>query len=111
MGYDRIEVPAATARNILVTITPTAVHEAAAEHALALLFAISKNIVGGDRATRAGEWPRWLIEPIRGKTIGILGLGRIGRSMAVRSVALGMTVIAHDPFPDQAFASENILNW
>ena len=44
VGYDRIEVPAATARNILVTITPTAVHEAAAEHALALLFAISKNV-------------------------------------------------------------------
>lgn len=107
VGYDRIEVPAATARNILVTITPTAVHEAAAEHALALLFAISKNVVRGDRATRAGEWPRWLIEPIRGKTIGILGLGRIGQSMAVRSAALGMTVIAHDPFPDRTFASEN----
>ncbi|MCA9211779.1 MAG: phosphoglycerate dehydrogenase [Planctomycetales bacterium] len=107
VGYDRVEVPAATAQNVLVTITPTAVHEAAAEHALALLFAVSKNIVRGDRATRAGQWPRWLIEPIRGKTIGILGLGRIGRSMAVRSKALGMTVIAHDSFPDQAFAAEH----
>ena len=107
VGYDRIDVPAATARNVLVTITPTAVHEAAAEHALALLFAISKNIIGGDRATRAGQWPRTLIDPIRGKTIGILGLGRIGRSMAIRSAALGMTVIAHDPFPNEAFAREN----
>ena len=107
VGYDRIDVPAATERNVLVTITPTAVHEAAAEHALALLFAISKNVVGGDRATRAGQWPRTLIEPIRGKTIGILGLGRIGRSMAIRSAALGMTVIAHDPFPNEAFAREN----
>ncbi len=107
VGYDRIDVPAATARNVVVTITPTAVHEAAAEHALALLLAISKNIVVSDRATRAGQWPRDLIEPIRGKTIGILGLGRIGRSMAIRSAALGMTVIAHDPFPDEAFAHEN----
>lgn len=107
VGYDRIDVPAATARNVLVTITPTAVHEAAAEHALALLFAILKNIVGGDRATRAGQWPRTLIEPIRGKTIGILGLGRIGRSMAMRSAALGMTVIAHDPVVDDVFARES----
>ncbi len=107
VGYDRIDVPAATERNVLVTITPTAVHEAAAEHALALLFAVSKNIVGGDRATRAGQWPRTLIDPIRGKTLGILGLGRIGRSMAIRSAAMGMTVIAHDPFANEAFAREN----
>jgi len=57
----------------------------AAEHALALLLAVSKQIVAGDRAVRAGEWPRDLIEPVRGKTIGILGLGRIGRSMAIES--------------------------
>ncbi len=107
VGYDRVDVAAATARNIVVTITPTAVHEAAAEHALALLFAVSKNIVGGDRATRAGQWPREGIEPIRGKTIGILGLGRIGRSTATRSAALGMNVIAHDVFPDQAFAKQH----
>ena len=107
VGYDRVDVPAATARNIVVTITPTAVHEAAAEHALALLLAVSKNIVGGDRATRAGQWPRDLIEPIRRKTIGILGLGRIGRSMAIRSAAMGMTVIAHDAFPNEAFAREH----
>ena len=107
VGYDRVDIPAATARKVVVTITPTAVHEAAAEHALALLFAVSKNIIVGDRATRAGQWPRDLIEPIRGKTIGILGLGRIGRSMAVRSAALGMTVIAHDPIPDEGFAQEH----
>lgn len=107
VGYDRIDVPAATARNVAVTITPTAVHEAAAEHALALLFAVSKNMIVGDRATRAGQWPRTLVEPIRGKTIGILGLGRIGRSVAVRASALGMTVIAHDPVADEAFAREH----
>ncbi len=107
VGYDRIDVAAATAKGVVVTITPTANHAAVAEHALALLFAISKNVVVSDRLTRAGEWPRNLIEPIRGKTIGIFGLGRIGRSMAARSAALGMTVIAHDPFPNQAFADEN----
>ncbi len=106
VGYDRVDVPAATARNIVVTITPKSIHEAAAEHALALLLAISKHIVVSDRAVRAGQWPQGLIEPVRKKTIGILGLGRIGRSMAIRSAALGMTVIAHDAFPDAAFARE-----
>lgn len=107
VGYDRVDVPAATAKNIVVTITPTAVHEAAAEHALALLLAVSKQVVVRDRATRIGQWPRNLVEPVRGKTIGILGLGRIGRSMAVRAIALGMNVIACDSFPDEAFAREN----
>ena len=107
VGYDRVDVAAATARNIVVTITPKSIHEAAAEHALALLLAVSKHIVLGDRAVRAGRWPRDLIEPVRTKTIGILGLGRIGRSMAIRSAALGMNVIAHDAFPDETFAREH----
>lgn len=107
VGYDRVDVAAATAKNIVVTITPKSIHEAAAEHALALLLAISKHIVVNDRAVRTGQWPQGLIEPVRRKTIGILGLGRIGRSMAIRSAALGMTVIAHDAFPDEAFAREH----
>ncbi len=107
VGYDRVDVPAATARNIVVSITPKSIHEAAAEHALALLLAVSKHIVSSDRAMRAGQWRQGLIEPVRKKTIGILGLGRIGRSMAIRSAALGMTMIAHDAFPDKAFAQEH----
>lgn len=109
VGYDRVDVPAATARNVLVTITPTAVHESAAEHALALLFAVSKNVVVGDQATRAGGWPRDIVEPIRGKTLGLLGLGRIGRSMAKRCAALGMNVIAFDIFADKGFADQNAI--
>lgn len=107
VGYDRVDVEAATAKNIVLTITPTANHAAVAEHALALLFAICKNIVVGDRLTRAGQWPRTFLEPVRGKTLGILGLGRIGRSMATRSAALGMKVIAHDACPDTQFAQRN----
>lgn len=106
VGYDRIDVEAATQHNVLVTITPTANHAAVAEHAFALLFAISKRVVLGDRATRAGQWPRELTEPIRGKTLGILGLGRTGKSMADRAQAFGMTVLAHDPFASHEYASE-----
>jgi phosphoglycerate dehydrogenase-like enzyme len=103
VGYDRVDVPAATARGIAVTITPNANHECVAEHTLALMFAAAKNIVSGDRSTREGRWDRHLTEPLRGKTFGILGLGRIGRSVSVRVKALGMKVIAHEACPNETF--------
>ena len=103
VGYDRVDVAAATARRIAVTITPTANHEAVAELALALMFALAKRIVSGDQAVHRGQWPRVLPAPIRGRTIGLVGLGRIGRSMAVRCRALGMHVLAVETQPDRAF--------
>ena len=103
VGYDRVDIAAATNRSIAVTITPTANHAAVAEHALALLFAVKKDIVNNDAHTRAGRWNRDLTKPVRGLTMGIFGLGRIGRSMAVRSIALGMTVIATEMYPDERF--------
>ena len=106
VGLDSVDVPAATARGIAVTVTPTANHEAVAEHTMALLFAVAKSIPRDDRATRAGEWPVELHQPIRGKTLGIVGLGRIGRSAAVRAVAMRMKVIATEKYPDQAFVEQ-----
>jgi D-3-phosphoglycerate dehydrogenase / 2-oxoglutarate reductase len=103
VGYDRIDVPAATRHKVALTITPTANHEAVAEHALALVLAVAKSIVSGDRAVRAGRWPKQATRPIRGSTIGIVGLGRIGRSMALRAAAVGMKVIATEKFPDESF--------
>lgn len=107
VGYDRVDVAAATERGIAVTITPTANHEAVAEHALALLLAVAKSMVSGDRQVRAGQWPRTPQKPLRGQTIGILGLGRIGRSMAVRCQALGMKTIVTEKFPDQRFVAQH----
>ncbi len=107
VGYDRVDIAAATSRSIPVTITPTANHEAVAEHAIALLMAVAKSIVFGDGQARAGLWPRFETEPIRGKTIGILGLGRIGRSTATRAAALGMQVIATELDPDTAFVRDH----
>lgn len=103
VGYDRVDVAAATERGIAVTITPTANHESVAEQTFALLFAVAKSVVLHDKAARAGRWPNQLTEPVRGKTLGILGLGRIGRSVAVRALAMRMEVIATEPFPDEAF--------
>jgi D-3-phosphoglycerate dehydrogenase len=107
VGYDRIDIPGATAHGVAVTITPTANHEAVAEHALALLFAVAKTIVTGDAAVRAGRWPKQATRPVRGATMGIVGLGRIGRSMASRSAALGMKVIATEMFPNQDFVRQH----
>lgn len=106
VGYDRVDVEAATRHQVVVTITPTANHEAVAELALALMFAAAKSLVKNDRRVRTGEWPRELLRPIRGQVMGIVGLGRIGRSTAVRCQALGMRVIAFDRIPDPEFANE-----
>lgn len=103
VGYDRVDVPAAAARNIPVTITPNANHEAVAELMLALLFAVTKSIVVNDREVRAGRWPRQMLIPIRSQTLGILGLGRIGTSVARRALSLGMKVIATETFPNLNF--------
>jgi len=109
VGYDRVDVPAATGRKIPVTITPHANHEAVAELTLALLFAATKLIVPNDNRVRAGDWTRSPLMPIRGKTLGIFGLGRIGRSLAFRAPALGMRVIACEKFPSPEFVrSHNI---
>jgi phosphoglycerate dehydrogenase-like enzyme len=106
VGFDRVDVQAATARRIAVTITPTSNHEAVAEHALALIFAVAKSIVLNDKRVRAGNWTRVLMEPIRRQKLGILGLGRIGKSLAVRAVALGMQVLATETMPDHAFVRQ-----
>lgn len=106
VGYDRVDVPAATARRVAVTITPNANHECVAEHALALMFAAAKNVIAGDRSLREGKWDRVLTEPLRGKTFGILGLGRIGRSLSLRVKALGMRVIAHEQYPNETFVRQ-----
>jgi phosphoglycerate dehydrogenase-like enzyme len=103
VGYDRVDVEAASRRGIAVTITPTANHEAVAEFTLALMFAVAKQIVVCDGHARAGRWPRAPMQPIRGKTLGIVGLGRIGRSTAIRAKALGMTVLATEKFPNEEF--------
>lgn len=106
VGYDRVDIPAATQRNIAVTITPTANHESVAEHALGLLLALSRNIVGHHLDVLAGDWSRRRMVPVRGMTLGLVGLGRIGRSVAVRAQAFRLRVIAHDQFVDPELAKQ-----
>jgi phosphoglycerate dehydrogenase-like enzyme len=103
VGYDAIDVPAASARKIAVTITPGTNQESVAEQAFALLLALVRSIVVNDRIICAGGWDRTLVKPLRGKTLGLVGLGRIGRAMVPRAQAFGMEVIAFDPMSDPEY--------
>ena len=107
VGFDRVDLAAATANNVVVTITPTANYESVAEHAMALIMALAKSLVSGDKPVRRGEWHNTPRRPLRGSTLGIVGLGRIGSSLAVRALAMRMRVIATEVQPDQAFVKEH----
>jgi D-3-phosphoglycerate dehydrogenase / 2-oxoglutarate reductase len=107
VGFDRVDVAAATAAGVVVTITPNANHEAVAEQALALLLAVAKSIVRVDGQVRSGDWPSSAVLPLRGKTLGIVGLGRIGKSFASRAIGLRLKVLATDAAPDREFACEH----
>ena len=101
VGYDAIDLAAANARKIAVTITPGANQEAVAEHVFGLLLALTRDVLAQDRAIRSAQWARTALpRPIRGRTMGIIGLGRIGRAVATRAIAFGMTGVAFDPVGD-----------
>ncbi|MCA9040106.1 MAG: phosphoglycerate dehydrogenase [Planctomycetaceae bacterium] len=106
VGYDPVNVPHCTKLSKAVTITPASTHEAVAELTLALIFAVAKSIIPNDISTREGAWSRVVLYPLRERVIGLVGLGRIGRSTAIRAKALGMQVIAHDQFADPTFVQE-----
>jgi len=109
VGFDNINLEAARKRKIAVTNTPCQnLADAVADHTIALLFALLRNIVSGDRFMRAGKFKGWEPElfigcDIRGKTLGLIGLGRIGKGVASRALALGMNIFYHDVKRDELF--------
>jgi len=107
VGFDSVDIPAATARGVAITITPGMNHESVAEHTFAMILGFTRHIANNTFDIRLGEWPRNRSVPIRGKTLGLAGLGRIGKAMVVRAHAFKMSVIAYDPFPDLAFCEAN----
>jgi D-3-phosphoglycerate dehydrogenase / 2-oxoglutarate reductase len=110
VGYDAVDLAAATERGVAVTITPGTNHDAVAEHTFALILAIAKNIVPHHVATKAGNWPRKTNLPLRGTTLGIVGLGRIGKAVALRGEAFGMRLIAYEPVPDMNFVRQHAVS-
>lgn len=107
VGYDSVDVAAATDLGIVVTITPGAVDVSAAEHTLALLLCLTRGVLERDRQVRTGVWQRRALPQLAGKTFGVVGLGRIGKAVAVRARGLEMKVVAYDPQPDREFAAQH----
>jgi D-3-phosphoglycerate dehydrogenase / 2-oxoglutarate reductase len=105
VGYDAVDVAAATAHGIAVTTTPGTNHDSVAEHTFALLLGLSRDLVPQHLGVKSGGWPRRTTLPLRGAALGIAGLGRIGKAVALRGEAFGMKLLAYDPYPDHAFAA------
>src|SRR5215475_11844448 len=99
-GVDNVDVAAASARGILVVNAPGANSISVAEHACALMLALARWVPAADHAMKSAKWEkkRFVGTELRGKTLGVAGLGRIGQEVAQRARAFGMRVVAHDPF-------------
>lgn len=100
VGLDNVDVEAATRRGILVINAPTANILSATEHTMAMMLALCRNVPGADASVRRGEWKRakFMGVELSGKTLGIIGLGRIGSRVAERARSFGMRIIAYDPY-------------
>ena len=104
VGFDNIDLPAATERKILVTNTPGVLTDTTADFAFALLMAAARRVVEGHEFVHSGQWNRWSIDLMCGldvhhRTLGILGMGRIGQAVARRGLGFSMRVLYHDAGP------------
>ena len=117
VGYDNIDVPAASRRGVVVTNTPDVLTEATAELTWALILAAARRIGEGERLIRRGAWKGWAIDfmlgtELRGKQLGIIGRGRIGRAVAARAPAFGMTAVfaKQDMSIDELLISSDVIS-
>ncbi|HNT77590.1 MAG TPA: D-2-hydroxyacid dehydrogenase [Anaerolineae bacterium] len=104
VGVDNIDAEYAASKGIKVLNTPAASSNAVAELALAMMFALARELSKADASMKAGRWDKKLFEgaELAGKTLGVIGYGRIGRTLADKARALGMTVLAYDPYVKEA---------
>ncbi len=107
VGYDAVDLEAATEHGVAVTIAPGTNQDAVAEHTFTLILALAKGLVPQHLAVRMGRWPRSATLPLRGRTLGIAGLGRIGKAVALRGECFKMRLLAYEPYPDRRFAAEH----
>ncbi|MEO0509131.1 MAG: phosphoglycerate dehydrogenase [Verrucomicrobiota bacterium] len=107
IGVDKIDVSYASEKDIPVSFCPGVNHTTVAEHVFMLLLALNKNLMEQANATASGGWKRMTGHEIMGKTIGIIGLGRIGREVAIRANAFGMNCIGYDLYWPEEFAVQH----
>jgi glyoxylate reductase len=113
VGFDNIDVPAATAHKVMVTNTPGVLDDTTADFAFALLMATARRVVEADNFTRSGRFRGWAIDmmlgtDVFGATLGVIGIGRIGRGVAHRAKGFDMRVIYYDPMPLPPEAQEKL---
>ncbi len=106
IGVDNVDIPAATARGVIVMNTPFGNSITTAEHAISLMLALARQIPEADKSTQAGKWEksRFMGTEVTSKTLGVIGCGNIGSIVADRAQGLRMKVIAYDPFLSEARA-------
>src|SRR2546430_663886 len=106
VGVDNIDVPAASRQGVIVVNVPGGNTISAAEHTVAMLLALSRNIPQANASLKAGEWKRstFMGTELQGKVLGLVGLGRIGREVAKRCQSFGMSVLGYDPYASEEFA-------
>ena len=104
VGVDNIDVAAAVARGIVVVNSPMAASVSVAEHTLGLMLSLARQIAAADASLKQGKWEKsaFMGAELSGKTLGLLGLGRIGALVANRALAFGMSVLAYDPYLNEA---------
>lgn len=107
VGYENIDLDAARARGIPVVLAGGVIADSVADMTLALLLALARQVPQGDRSVRSGQWKRMVGNELRQKTLGIIGLGQIGKAVCRRAKGFGMNMIAFDLYQDEQFAR----NW
>ena len=113
VGFDNIDIPAATARKVMVTNTPGVLDDATADFAFTLIMTTARRVVEADNFTRSGQFRGWAIDMMLGQdvfgtTLGIVGIGRIGRGVAHRAKGFNMRVLYYDPMPLPREAEEQL---
>jgi gluconate 2-dehydrogenase len=116
VGFDNIDVPAASAHGILVSNTPGVLDDTTADFAFALLLAAARRVREADAFVRSGQWKRWSLELMIGhdihhRTLGILGMGRIGQAVARRAAGFSMRVLYHNRTRVASDIASNIASW
>jgi phosphoglycerate dehydrogenase-like enzyme len=106
VGYDAVDVSAASDRNTLVTTTPGTNEHSVAELTIALISGVFRGFPYRYHEVRSGKWTKRALPRLSGKTLGLVGMGRIGRAVVPRAQGLGLKIIAHDPLADPEFAEQ-----
>jgi D-3-phosphoglycerate dehydrogenase len=113
VGVDNVDVPAATRKGIVVVNSPEGNTIAAAEHALAMMLSLSRHIPDANASVKSGEWDRktFVGAEVYKKTLGVIGLGKIGAHVATVAKAMGMKLLAYDPFISTERAEQLVVSW